>query len=775
MPEVLPPKLAGLLTIPESGPAPEQRVKTVSDARKLSDTLKREDLPYAYTRRLVNAQIGGAPPFANVPIDLQWVPNVNLLDGAAEIERARIPYYQLLNVDAYATISSPFAQGDPNHDKWEALGAKFFHETINRWEDWYWEYQGKDYEMLKHGIGPIMFEDYPNWRFRALDSGAMKVPKDTRSGVSARMPYCTIHTSERIHTLWGHIRDEAAATKAGWNVPAVRKVIMHGMKGHDSNSWDYYERILLTQDLTASYSDGDVVECVTLLNQEFNGKVSRLMYPQNGFSTPAGKPDNAEEFMFSDVGKYDNYSQCVVAFFHELGDYRTWHSVKGLGQKGYRYHAIINQMNCRMLAGAEMATGITLQLGDTKSKDAANIVQRGLVTYIPPTAKLLPQPQPGGFLDGPITVVRIMDNRHAANQGQSGTRALSRDDGKGEMPTATQVDAQVTESASLNQGQISLHFLSKDAMFSEMFRRMSMKGTTDKESQRFQQMCSDAGIPPEFFKDCTVKANRLSGYGSANLRHLSDEQMLQSGAVAAMRPENQIKFWRFYTGGVKGADKIDEFFPFDDPVNRDQIDAEFENSLFATATEPLLLYGDDTIHLQSHIPYLQKKFAPVEQAINQGVNDPQQVQAAYQELQIAGPHIEEHVSSMQKNKYRAKEAKLFQDQLTQLVQFNSKLRGALRDIQRQQTINAEQTKAATTLGVLDQAKLQSMQVENTIKTTKAQADITRKDALAVNNARLKTITTLHSLHQTAVKGAVDNAVALKATKTNSLAPSGATK
>lgn len=421
-----------------------------------------------------------------------------------------------------------------------------------------------------------------------------------------------------------------------------------------------------------------------------------------------------------------------------------------------------------------MATGLTLQLGDTKSKDAANLVQRGLVTYIPPGAKLMPQPQPGGFLDGPITVVRIMDNRFAASVGQSGTRALSRDDGKGEMPTATQVDAQVTESASLSQGQISLHFLSKDAMFSEMFRRAAMKGTTDPEAKRFQQQCFDAGVPEEALKDCIVKANRLSGYGSAQMRHLSDEKMLQSGAVAAMQPEGQQNFWRYYTGGVKGADKVDLFFPLDDPTNRDQIDAEMENGLIAQGKTPLL-YGDDIIHCQSHLQDASITLGPVEQAINQGQNDPQQVQSAYQYLQIMGPHLEAHIASMQKNKYRAKEAKLFQDQLTQLVQFNSKLRGALRDIQRQQTIDAEQTKAATTLGVLDQAKLQSMQVENTIKTTKAQADITRKDALAVNNARLKTITTLHSLHQTAVKGAVDNAVALKATKTNSLAPAGAEK
>lgn len=746
----LPPTLAGLLTIPEKGEAPEQRVKTVSAARKLSDTLKTEDAIPSYNRRLVNGLVGGAPPFSNVPLDLDWIPNINWLEAAAQIVNGCVPYDQLLNVDPYIDVSSPYAPDDPNHDNWEGKIAKAFHRMVRRWPEWFPEYQGKNYEMRKHGIGPLMFEDYPNWRFRALDSGAMKVPKDTPSHVSARMPYCCIYTRERVHTLWGHIRDAEVATKAGWDVPNTRKAIMYAMKGSNNlNSWDYYERILIQQDLTASFSDGDVIACVTLLVREFDGKVSRLMYPEAAFSTPTDSNGNKETdgvgFMFSDIGKYDNYGQCVVVFFEELGDQRTWHSVKGLGQKAFKYNSANNQMLCRMMAGAEMATGLTLQLGDAKSKDAMNLVQRGLVTYIPPNVKVIQQAQSAGFLDGPITVTRVLGNRMAGNLGQSNPRMLSRDDGKGEMPTATQVDQEVAAGSTLSQGQISLHYPSLDAMFSEMFRRAAMRGTTDKEAIRFQQECEDDNVPLEALKDCVITANRLSGYGSSQMRQLSDKQMLESGAVAAMPAKGQQNFWRYYTGGVKGADKVDAFFPLDEPTNRDQIDAEYENAMFATATTPLLLYGDDLIHCQSHIPFLQNKLAPVEQAINQGQKDPQQVQQAYQLLQIAGPHLEEHIGRLHQNKYRAKEAKLFQDQLNQLVAFNSKLRGALRDIQRQQMIDGEQQNQAVALGALDQAKIQSAKVDDTIKATKAKRDIDRKDAKFANDARLKTLTTLHTL------------------------------
>lgn len=749
MTETLPPSLAGLLTIPEKGPAPPQRIKTVAAARKLSDQLKIEDAIPAYARKLVNGLVGGAPPFTNVPADLAFIPNMNWLESAAQIVRGCVPYDNLLNVDPYIDVSSPYAPDDPNHDEWEGKIAKAFHRMVKRWPEWFAEYQGKNYEMRKHGIGPLMFEDYPNWRVRALDSGAMKVPKDTPSHVSDKMPYCCIYTRERVHTLWKHIKDESAAKNAGWDVKNVRKAIRYAMKGSGSmQSWDYCERILTQQDLTASFSGGDVIPCVTMLVQEFDGKVSRLMYPESSFSTPDtnGKKDtDGVGFMFSDIGKYDSYGQCVVVFFEELGDQRTWQSVKGLGQKAFRYHSVINQMLCRMLAGAEMATGLTLQLGDAKSKDALNLVQRGLVTYIPPNVKVIQQAQSAGFLDGPITVTRVLGNRMDAALGQSNPRTLSRDDGKGEQPTAAQVDHSVANDATLDQGQIALHYPRLDAMFSEMFRRAAMRGTTDSEAMLFQKECEDAGVPIEALKDCVITANRLSGYGSAQMRQLSDKQMLESGAVAAMQPIGQLHFWRYYTGGVKGADKVDTFFPLDNPTNRDQIDAEYENAMFATAAQPLLLYGDDTIHCQSHIPYLQQKFAPVEQAINQGQKDPQQIQSAYQELQIAGPHVEEHIARLKANKYRVKESKLFQDELNNLVAFNSKLHGALRDIQRQQSIAAQQQGQAVALGALDQQKIKSAQVDDSLKTAKTQSDIQRKDTKAINDARLKTLTTIHTL------------------------------
>lgn len=740
----LPPTLAGLATIPETGPAPDQRISTVKDARKLSDTLKLEDLIPSYTRKLVNGLVGGAPPFGSVPPDLYWIPNINFLEAAAQIVNGCVPYDQLLNVDPYIDVETPFAPDDPNHETWNEQIAKCFHEMVRRWPEWFSEYQGKNYEMRKHGIGPLMFEDYPNWRFRALDSGAMKVPKDTPSCVSARMSQCCIFTRERVHTIWKHIRDPEAADAAGWNVPAARNAIMYAMKGDKSlQSWDYYERILLYQDLIASFTDGDIIPCVTMLVQEFDGKISRLMFPEGGFSTP-NTSNESEDFMFTDIGKYDNYGQCVVVFFEELGDLRTWHSVKGLGQKGFRYHSVINQMLCRMLAGAEMATGLTLQLGDAKSKDAMNLVQRGLVTYIPPGVKVVQQAQAAGFLEAPLTVVRVVGNRMDSSLGQANPRILARDDGKGEMPTATQVDQQVAKESSLSQGQLSLHYPVLDAMFAEMFRRASMKGTSDEEAQRFQQKCLDAGVPTEALKDCVIRANRLSGYGSAQMRQLSDKQMLDSGAVAAMPAKGQQNFWRYYTGGVKGADKIDAFFPLDQPVNRDQIDAEMENGLIAQGKTPLL-YGDDLIHCQSHLDDASKTLGPVEQAISQGQKDPQQIQSAYQYLQIMGPHLEDHIARLKTNKFRVKEAKLFQDQLNQLVAFNAKLHGLLRDIQRQASIDQQQQGQAVALGALDQAKVKSAQIADTIKATTAQSDIQRKNTKAANDARLKTITTLHTM------------------------------
>lgn len=744
------PLLAGLATIPEHGPAPEQRIKSATDARKLSDGLKQEDLGPAYTRSLVNGLVGGALPFTNVPPDLAFIPNINFMEGAAMIETSRVPYYQLLNVENYAEVKVTHDPDNPDREKWQGYIQTFFHEMINRWGlEWFWEFQRKDYEMLKHGIGPIMFEDYPNWRFRSLDAGALKVPKSSPSCLNKRIPYSAIYHNERVHTLWEKIKDADAASKVGANVTNIRSAIMYAMKGANTlQSWDYYERILDARDLSASFSDGDIVPCVTILNKEFSGKVSRLTFTEASFSTPDERDNNLTEdsggFLYSAIGKYDDYAQCVIVFFHELGDRGTWESVKGLGAKAFRHLTVSNQQKCRMLAAVEMSTGLTIQIGDTRSKDAMQLIQRGMVTYIPPGVKVIQQPQQAGFLDGPITVDRVLSNHLANNLGQFNPRNISREDGKGEMPTATQVNNQVAKEASLSQGQISLHYTTLDAMFSEMFRRATMKGTTDEEAKRFQKQCTDAQVPKEALQNCIVRTNRISGYGSAQMRQLSDDQMLKSGAVAAMSPQGQQNFWRYYTGGVKGADKIESFFPIEQLPNRDDVDAEMENGLIASGRTPVL-YGNDVVHVQSHLGDTARTLAPVEQAIQQGQNDPEQLQKAIEYLGIMGPHLEAHIGRMQSDPHRKQDAKLFQDKLNQLVAFNGKLHGAVRDAQRQQSINQQEQARATSLGALDQAKVRSAQADDQIKAMKAKSDIQRKDAKTANDLRLKTISTLHTL------------------------------
>jgi hypothetical protein len=526
---------------------------------------------------------------------------------------------------------------------------------------------------------------------------------------------------------------------------------MYAMKGNSAvfQSWDYYENILSTNDLSASYTAGDIVPCVTILVREFSGKISRITFTEASFATPDNRQgqDLSEDgtgFLYEAIDKYDSYDQCVIVFFQELGDRGTWESVKGVGAKAYRHLTASNQLKCKMLALSEMFAGLILQIPDTKSKDAMQLIRRGLVTYAPPGAKAITQAQPSGYLDGPITLDRVLSNHLANNLGQYNPRTLSREDGKGEMPTATQVDRQSVKEASLSQGQMSIHYTTLDSMFSEMFRRASKKGTTDDEAKLFQKQCKDAGVPIEALQDCIVKTNRLSGYGSADIRQLSDEQMEK---VVEMLPEDGKNNWlKDFVGGVKGADKIERYVPTQHIPDDQDWQVSVENSMIHQGVAPPVVSGqDDVIHCTGHLQDAQQTLVPVAQALQQGQKDPQQLQSALQYVQIMAPHLELHIGRLEKDPYRKQEAKLFQDQFNQMVAITPALHGAVRDAQRQQQIDAEQQQQASSLGALDQAKVQSAKVDDSLKTQKALSDINRKNVKAANDARLKTITTLHTM------------------------------
>lgn len=756
--------------------APETRIANGNSLRALNGKLLLEDMPRSRVRALVKGMLDGNPPYNDAQRrsnGLGWTCNINFMEGEALVDRARTPYYSIYNgVTDYADCCTGYQPDNPQNPQWGRIISKEFTRMLKRWDQFDWQMQQIIYWMVVHGTGPVIWELPGDWRFRAVASGMCLAPQNSASSVDNRIPFLMVRVQYRPHELYNFIRDEEAATARGWDVEAVKNEIKWASRGllsgpnmnWNSAPWEYFQQLYKNNDLYCSFTSADTIYCCHAFVQEFaqpgeEPKVSHFITTEAQTAMGEGRQNGWEEdksFLFKDTNCYDSYNECIQVFFQNIGD-GTWHSVRGLATKAFKHLEVSNRLKCRMVDGAFIEASLTLQFPTTKSADKMQLTQVGPVTYIPAGCEVK-STKLAGFLDGPITVDRLLTNQLSSNIAMFTPRTMSREDGRGEVPTATQINAQVANESALNEGQITQWYIQEDALFNTAFNRAADPLTTDTEAQLFQQRCMDAGVPKQALAQMEyVRANRASGYGSANMRIMKLQQMQ---SVVPMLPVDGKKRWLDdYIAGVEGADKVERYNPPQHIPDGDDWMANVENAQMHEGKMPLISSGqDDEIHLHSHLADAGETLGPINQQIQQGQNpDMQTLQTAYQYVVILTQHCEAHIARLMTDPMRKSQGKYFNDQLAQLTSFNGKLRGAFREAVRNQQLVAEQKQQASALDALTQAKVdairQTTQSQTDARSTKATAEIQIHDAKAAAEIHTKTATTAHTMNMDTLKTA----------------------
>jgi hypothetical protein len=729
------------------------------DARRLLWACLNEDTMggRSLERAIVKGLVDGNPPYNDAKKNSEgrgWECNLNFMEGQAIMDSSAVPYFALFANVPYFADCCPRYVDNPDFTTWKAKITSGFTNLLKRWPQFNWNIQQVSYWMRLHGIGPAFFDREGDWRFRGLETGNVLVPKGSPSCIDDRLPFIIIRMPYRIVELYDWIKDPDAAEKAGCNVEAIRNAIMYGMKGLApsgalwwAQGWEYYERILANNDLTVSYTDADLVFCSHILVQEFAKtgpkKISRFIFTENevvsrGSQLDVNKNEKDKSFLFADPNSYDSFTQCLVAFFQNTGD-GTWHSVRGLAMKAFKHLEVSNRLKCQTVNRAFLDSSLIIQSGSARNQERISLTVWGSVVRVPANGEIKPITVQGGT-QGVMEVDRMLTNHLANNIGMFNQRTLSREDGKGEQPTATQINQQVAKESTLSEGQITLFYQYLDTLYTEMFRRAADPSTSDSEAKRFQKELFEQGVPKEALKNMEyVRANRQSGYGSPQMALLKMQQGLP---IVPMLPEQgKLNWLEDNITTIYGPEKTERYVPEEYVPNQDASIAALENGLITQGIPPLISSGqDDVVHLHTHFEFLQQLLGPVSQAIEEEQQlPPEQLQDAYKTSQTAIPHMEAHIGRIQNDPMRKGQAKLFQDQLRQLTAFDGKLRASLYQAIRDQQVQAEQAQQASSLSALDQAKVQSIQTQTQLAAQKTQSQIENQTAKTIHGLRLKSL------------------------------------
>lgn len=734
-----------LLALPDRGvntssaPASESCVPDAGSARALVSVALQEDYGRSYQRALVAGQYDGNSPYNQEKLNKQgmgWCTNLNWLGMEGRIDGARIPYYALFSgVPTYVTACCYEAQG-PDKAYWEQTYAQKWTEVHDRWRQFKYEIQVQQFEMLYEGWGSAIREDDTDWRFRSVPSRSVLVPQESPACVISRIPWIAVRVPMRIHELFDKIRNEKAAAATGWDVQAVQDAIKWNTRGQNGDhpfrnqQWEVWQERYKNRELEVSFTAADLVYCDYLFVQEYSGKVSQFIFTE-GSAFISEK--NRQRFLYAKKHHYDSFDQVIHVCFQNTGR-GSWHSVRGMAYKSFKAEAVMDRLQSRAVDNAFLSSGLTLQATDQRSKDRGQLVVNHGVTWIPPGSNNIDRNASHGQIEGVLAVARYVDAQVSQKLGNFQQQSMGRQDGRGEQPTATQVQFSAQKEASLSNGQIDNYYLDLDTLYIESNRRLLK--SNDSEAKWFREQCLEAGIPLEVMMKMTVRANRVSGYGSPQMRKMA---LQESMAIAPMlNPKGKNNWLNEAISVIGGPDKIDLWNPPTDFPDEEDALISSENGQFRLEIQPPVI-GNAVRHLVGHIEYASSYLEPMAAATEQGQPiEPEELQDAMEYLKAMIPHAGSHLEQLRGDPSEAQNYKLFTTQLKNLVGFNGKLYAEYRRIMQQQQQAAMEQQQINSIGLLDQAKMQSTQAEIERADAKAAADISLKNQKAQHQMSLKT-------------------------------------
>lgn len=703
---------------------PHTRVGDAFSARQVCLRLLDNDRLRARERAKVQGMLDG-----NVPMDPNklkamgqgWRANLNFLEGYSNLQAVKTPYFALIaGVPYFAEIRSK--EGDTKKNS--EIITQEFTNLIKAWPDFSFEMQKAQQELLKFGIGPVLLSDMYDWRFQALRHRDLLCPEHQPATIT-KWPYFAIRTEMTASDIWEKVRPETseASEEIGWDIEICRQAVQYasrdifnGRISWDGRNWEAWQAAFKNNDIYMSMMASESIMVYHFFVREFSGRISHYILSENPLI-----PD----FLFKRVDRYRSMEEVLTIFRNDVGN-GDYHSIRGLGRLQYQHLEVTNRLKCHLFDMAMVGTAINLKAATSKARDELQLLQLGPVNILPPDVDLV-QNRVVGFLTDAMTVDREFTQHLNSNLGTVHRRGLGY---QGQTrPTATQVQQDIITTTQLTEGQMVLHFMDLDLLYSQMYHRASDPNTPDYQAQKFQKACLDRGVPMIALRNIEwVRACRIAGYGSPQMRQVRAQQMMP---YIGMLPESGRYNWvRDEVISIAGPDNVDRYFPEQKFPIHDQWEANMENGVMHAGQNVMIADG------QKHATHGDVHITAMEQMIKMGdqLYQSQAVADAVSALirvqmfvKICAPHTQAHLQILAGDRLHAEEFKALQSRLGSMHNNMAQIDAIVQQ--------AQEHMAAT------QGAQQTAQTKDQIKLAQAQSEISIDRAMAaskIKNQELKT-------------------------------------
>lgn len=615
---------------PEDKTPPESRLKDAAAALSIFMALDDADTVSATARTNVQAMLDGAAPYNQAKLVATGQGsrcNLNFGEGARHLDTAVAGFVDLVNsVQDLARVYTTLGEM-PERDRADAIISTELSRQMRSDPGFHSNFLRLATEFIAHGVGVLYFPDTTGWQFHTCGLSDVRIPRQTRASdeavdiMFARREYMT-------HELWGFIRDEKAAARAGWNREEVLRVIHHATSsshlGRQSTAYDIEQtqKEFRNNDLYNGVK-AKVCPVIHAWVREYDNTISHYMLSAN----------DPKDFMFSKPGRFSSTERAFTFFTYGVGTNGTFHGIRGLGAKIFPHVQVSNRLRCQAVDGAMLASAVMLQPETQRALDDLALTYYGPYAILSPNVKIVEKAIPD-LTQSVIPVLGDMGQQMAQN-----LDFYTHDKSAPEHAYRNQltVEAELELATRLSTATLNLFYVSWNRAVRETCRRIIESPV----KLEFHRRVEELGITPEILKSvdhAKTHAVRAVGSGSQTIRSGAMRELYE--LMPQFDDTGRRNLLRDRVAARVGYEIADRYVSMQDAPRETTDDklAAMENSLILMG-QPMEINGSDIhrAHLNKHVP----KIMEIVQAVNAGQMDPMQVLDGLTALhQHAASHVE---------------------------------------------------------------------------------------------------------------------------------------
>jgi hypothetical protein len=657
-----------LETIDESGNPPKSRLSDASKAYDIWGNLKEADRRASYDRARIDAAYDNDKPFSDALFQANgqdYRVNVSWGFAKAVLDTALAGYVDIVNA-VHHLFKCPTTFGDPvERSELESVVCEEVSECIRSWRDFFPTYMRLCLNFIKHGVAVALPNDEFDWRFTATDLSDFKIPRDTRVGQeNIELAACL-----RYYTptqMYGMIRSESVAKTLGYNVGAIRKLIIDSVRNgfadgsFSDDNWEKIERRMRNNDLYYAYGSANpqLIKVVHLWVREYTGRISSFMIDGS---------NQHNKFLYKKVGRFANCYQAFTVFTYGVGTTGDYHGVRGQGYDVYPIHGALNIAYCQVLELATYGSAPTFQPKDESALQELQFLPTGPYNIITPGVQVLKDSVAPNIAQNVMPVIQNFAQMFKDRTSQYHTEALVQgEQGK----TKFQMQAELGAIAKMTVAALNLFYDPFESLLRDTVRRMKRRDYQFGEpggeyiiglhKRLLQRGMSGPGPHDRYLQAFFhLDIDRLSvmraiGSGSEAARLVAmDRLMTMYGSLPDFGKQNALWDMCAETVGYRNASRYAVPPGEDETPTVDASIAQLENQILLKGGEITMLDGQNNLvhakaHLAAEMPLIQQaqQDPNMLMEILPGLNALNQHTTAHVEKLSTDPHMQAQAASM---------------------------------------------------------------------------------------------------------------------------------